>query len=248
MNDYKDSGDAADVAPPRPAKADVDMKKVQASMQGPAEQPDEAPSNNRETPENIAQADKDRAEMQASLQAAREQQERDLQELRKEAQPYDERMQMHEQQRLRDIVNGKVPVSHEGEPAAGVGDHWEDRGIIDVPVADLPQPEGVNGPQDFDHHITYPDAVAASRQLQEMKPQIDGGYKSDDFAALDRKNGLDYAGGRQRVYDLFYGGDPVSVTKDGNKYDIDSGRHRIYIAKEAGYDTIPARVREKVSG
>lgn len=199
MTDYKESGDAADAAPERPAQADLDMKKVQASMQG-----------------------------------IRDQQDHDLKE---DTAKFENRP--------------KPPWAQEpATPAAAEneGARWEDRGIIDVPVADLPQPEGVNGPQDFDHHITYPDAVAASRQMQAMKPQIDGGYKSDDFAALDKKNGLDYANGQQRVYDLFYGSDPVSVTKDGNKYDIDSGRHRIFIAKEAGYDTIPARVREKVSG
>ena len=199
MTDYREQSEAADIAAEQPKRADLDMKKIQASMQGIRDQQD------RELREDLAKF---------------------------ENRPKPPWMQ-----------DPAAPAAAEHE-----NPHWEDRGIIDVPVADLPQPEGVNGPQDFDHHITYPDAVAASRRLQEMKPQIDGGYKSDDFAALDRKNGLDYANGQQRINDLYYGSDPVTLDKDGDKYDIVGGRHRIFIAREAGYETIPARVREKVSG
>ena len=183
-------------------------------------------------PDATSQADADMAKVMAAMQGAREQQDKELREdlAASENRP-------------------KPPYYKDSAPAAGKleGDHWEDRGIIDVPVADLPEPEGVNGPQDFDHHIAYEDAVLATRQLQEMKPQIDGGYKSDDFADLDKSKGLEYAEGQQRVYDLYYGNDPVALDKDGNKYDIVSGRHRIFVAKENGYDTIPARVKEKVS-
>lgn len=246
-NDFRTSTDTAAPSEATGGQANLDTAKIRASMQGPVEQPDDVQPNNRETPENIDRADKVRAEMEAVLQAAREQQKSDRIEMRKEAQPYDERMLMHEQDRIRDTVNGKVPITNEGESVAKVDDHWEDRGIVDVPVADLPQPEGVNGPQDFDHHISYSDAVRANEQLQTMKPQIDSGYKSDDFADLDKKNGLDYANGQQRVYDLYYGSDPVTLDKDGNNYDIVSGRHRIFIAQESGNDYIPALVREKVA-
>jgi len=81
-----------------------------------------------------------------------------------------------------------------------------------------------------------------------MRPQIDAGYTSDDFADLDKAKGLNYEHGQQRVYDLYYGSDPIAVDKDGDKYDIVSGRHRIFAAKELGLDFIPARVKEKVPG
>ena len=35
---------------------------------------------------------------------------------------------------------------------------WKDHGIIDVPVEELPMPENVTNPNDFDHHITWQDA------------------------------------------------------------------------------------------
>jgi hypothetical protein len=288
-DDFKTSTDTSAPSEATGGRSNLDTAKIQASMQGSAEQPADVQPNNQETPENIDQADKDRAEMEAALQGAREQQERDRLEMHKDARLIDEQMLAYKQQRLRDIVNGKVPVASEGvtdpdvaqfqafrqeqreqqdrelqedlakfenrpkppyyQDSSGVdeGVHWEDRGVIDVPVADLPQPEDVNGPQDFDHNISYQDAVRANEQLLAMKPLIDSGYTKDDFADLDRKNGLDYDNGQQRIYELYYGDKRISLYKDGNHYDIESGRHRIYIAQERGNDFIPANVKEKVS-
>lgn len=122
---------------------------------------------------------------------------------------------------------------------------WKDHGIVDVPVSDLPMPEHVSGPADFDHHISYQDALAATRQLPEIQKQLSAGKTGDDFSAADQAAGRDYAHGQRRIYDLYYGSDPVVLDKIGDKYDIVSGRHRIFAAKELGSRTIPARLREK---
>jgi hypothetical protein len=124
-------------------------------------------------------------------------------------------------------------------------DVWEDKGVIDVPVADLPDPEGVESPQDFDHHITWEDAQSATKQLPEIQDLVKNGKTGDDFSTEDQAAGLDYAHGKRRVYDLYYGSNPVRLDKDGDHYDIVSGRHRIYAAKELGLSTVPARVKEK---
>ena len=126
------------------------------------------------------------------------------------------------------------------------GSDWVDRGIQDVPVTDLPAPEGVNSPEDFDHHISYDDAVASLQRLEEMKPLIEKGYTSEDFAKLDKAAGLSYEHGRQRIYDLYYGSDAICLNKDGDSYDIVHGRHRIFAAKRLGLKTVPARVIERV--
>jgi hypothetical protein len=124
-------------------------------------------------------------------------------------------------------------------------DVWEDKGIIDVPVTDLPDPEGVESPQDFDHHIAWEDAQSATKQLPGVQEAVKNGKSGDDFSAEDQAAGLDYAHGKRRVYDLYYGSDPVRLDKDGDHYDIVSGRHRIYAAKAGGLSTIPAWVKEK---
>ena len=124
-------------------------------------------------------------------------------------------------------------------------DVWEDKGIIDVPVNDLPDPEGVESPQDFDHHITWEDAQSATKQLPEIQDLVKNGKTADDFSTQDQAAGLDYAHGKRRVYDLYYGSDPIRLDKDGDHYVIISGRHRIYAAKELGLSAIPAMVKEK---
>jgi hypothetical protein len=122
---------------------------------------------------------------------------------------------------------------------------WVDRGIQDVPVVDLPWPEGINGTEDFNHHIAYDDAIRAAQQLEEMKPLIARGFTSEGFANRDAAAGLDYEHGQQRIYDLYYGNNAIRLNRDGDSYDIISGRHRIYVAKELGIDSVPARVKER---
>lgn len=122
---------------------------------------------------------------------------------------------------------------------------WKDLGIVDVPVASLPAPEGVNGPQDFNHHIKYDDAISAAKQLPEVEEQMKAGKTKDDLWREDQASVVTYGAGKERVYDLFYGSDPVMLEKVGDNYTILSGRHRIYAAKEVGLKTIPAHVKEK---
>jgi len=122
----------------------------------------------------------------------------------------------------------------QASPAEGTSE-WVDHGIIDVSVQDLPMPDGVNGPEDFDHHISWEDAEAATEKLPEIQKAVAEGKGADDFSGDDR-----------RIYDLYYGSDPVYLNKDGQNYDIVSGRHRIYAAKHLGLSTLPAHVKEKV--
>ncbi|MCL4266955.1 MAG: hypothetical protein KJ069_27495 [Anaerolineae bacterium] len=188
------------------------------------------------TPES-AQNNLDMIKIQAAMRGEKEQQAKVLQEDLKQFdnRPKPPRVEAAMQSEQKPIL----PVNE--------GVHWQDKGIVDVPTADLPWPEDVHGPQDFDHHISYPEAVQATYELQRMKPLIEQGYTRDDFAQADRIQGVDYANGRQQVYDLFYGSNAITLDKDGNNYDIVNGRHRIFVAKEQGLDSIPAHVREKIA-
>lgn len=126
-----------------------------------------------------------------------------------------------------------------------IGD-WKNLGIINVPVADLPDPDGVNSPDDFNHHISWEDAKSAALQLPQIQKEVALGKTGDDFYAEDQAAGLDWQHGRKRVYDLYYSDtDPIQVDKDGGRYTINSGRHRIYAAKALGLETVPMLVREK---
>ncbi len=107
-------------------------------------------------------------------------------------------------------------------------------------------PEGVSGPEDFNHHISWEDAKSAADRLPGIQEEIKAGKTADDFSAEDLAAGVDYAHGKRGVYDLYYGSDPVKLDKIGDQYDIVSGRHRVFAAKAAGLESIPARVTEKV--
>ncbi|MFL7838466.1 MAG: hypothetical protein ACK2UR_05655 [Candidatus Promineifilaceae bacterium] len=123
--------------------------------------------------------------------------------------------------------------------------HNKEVGVVDVPVADLPWPDGIHGPQDFTK-ISYAEALHATEQLQQMKPLIDQGYGSEDFKHLDQANGLNPENGLERVYKLYYGDDKITAFKDGDNYFIDHGRHRIFAAKQVGIDTLPVFLVEKI--
>ncbi len=140
-------------------------------------------------------------------------------------------------------VSPSIP-SPEQETAAP--SEWKDLGIVNVPIADLPDPEDVTGPDDFNHHITWEDAKSATLQLPQIQKEVAAGKTGDDFSAEDEAAGLDWQNGRRRVYDLYYSNtNPIRVDKVGDQYSINSGRHRIFAAKELGLTTIPARVMEK---
>lgn len=122
---------------------------------------------------------------------------------------------------------------------------WVDRGIIDVPVKDLPAPDDVDSPDDFSK-ISWDDAITASEQLPGIQADVNAGKTAEDFSKEDEINGQSWQTGKRRIYDLYYGNDPVVLDKDGDQYTIDSGRHRIFAAKKLDLETIPARVKEKI--
>lgn len=124
---------------------------------------------------------------------------------------------------------------------------WVDRGIQPVSVRDLPEPEGIHDEDDF-VKVSVDEMQAGLERLQEMQPAIESGEgaSSDYWAQFDRERGLDYAHGYRRIYDAFYGQDAIRLVKDGDRYDIVNGRHRIWLAKRMGITTLPARLTERL--
>ncbi len=123
---------------------------------------------------------------------------------------------------------------------------FTDRGIVDVPVADLPQPEGIAGRQDFEK-ISPEEMAAGFSKLEAMKPYIDSGVgrNSDYWRAVDQANGVSYPDGYQKIYEVFYGDGAVRVYKTGDEYSIDKGRHRIAVAKALGLSSMPVHLHER---
>lgn len=122
---------------------------------------------------------------------------------------------------------------------------WQERGVIDVPVRDLPNIDDIQGSQDF-KKISEAEMVDGLHKLSLMKSDIDQGpgRSSDYWRKFDEQEGLDHANGYQRVYDAFYGGDAIRLNKIGDQYEVINGRHRIWLAQQLGYNALPASVNE----
>jgi hypothetical protein len=139
------------------------------------------------------------------------------------------------------------------QPTSSAGDRppegWIDRGIQHVRLADLPHPDGINGPDDF-RKVNLETMQAGIRRLQEMQPIIesDDGQRSDYWAQVDQQHGLSYDQGYQRIYEAFYGDTAIKLERIGNQYTIINGRHRVWLAKQIGIETLPARVTERQAG
>lgn len=178
------------------------------------------------------QDDLDMAKIQVSMKGLREQQDKELQE------------------DLEKFRNRPKPpwfeAQQEEQSPVAKDTRWSEWKMTNVPVAELPGPENIHGPEDFNHHITYEDAVQVTQRLEEIKPLIEQGYTGDDFSALDQSQGIDYLQGQQRIYELYYGSKAIKVAKDENGYHIDNGHHRIFIAKQLGINWLPVRLKEKL--
>jgi hypothetical protein len=84
------------------------------------------------------------------------------------------------------------------------------------------------------------------RFAKTVLPAVRNRANAEDFDELDRQNGVDYEHGIRRIYDAFYGNDPIRLEKIGNTYKVVGGYHRLHVAKELGLTEIPASVVEKL--
>jgi len=127
-----------------------------------------------------------------------------------------------------------------------ISGQWTETRVHSFDISNLPLPEGIQGSSDF-KKVEFDEMQNGLKKLQEMKPVIEQGIgdSRDYWADIDKKNGLDYPNGYQRVYEAFYGTEPIRIVKDGDQYDITNGRHRIWAAKQLGIKTLPLVLVER---
>ncbi len=131
------------------------------------------------------------------------------------------------------------------EPSDDSG-QWVETRMNNFDISNLQLPEHIQGEKDF-QKVKLDEMQDGLKKLQEMKPVIEQGIgnRKDYWADIDKKKGLDYPNGYQRVYEAFYGLEPIRIIKDGDKYDITNGRHRIWAAKQLGIKTLPLVLVER---
>lgn len=142
------------------------------------------------------------------------------------------------------------PLSREGMRSmqGGSPERGEptDHGIQDIPLSAVDtRALNVYGPED-PRGDSYDQIADGCHKLNDtVRPGVQAGYGRDHFLSLDKAQGLDPAtNGYTKAYDSFYGDNPITVLKDGQRYEVDKGRHRLFVAKQEGLTSVPARVKE----
>lgn len=122
---------------------------------------------------------------------------------------------------------------------------WVDKGIqmVSVDRVDLSN-SPVLGESDF-RKVSHAEMVEGFQKLETtVRPAMGTGADGEYFSDLDKSQGLDYEHGYRRVYDAFYGSDPIRLDRTGDTYNVVNGYHRLAVAKELGITALPARVLE----
>ncbi len=100
----------------------------------------------------------------------------------------------------------------------------------------------VKGPEEF-KKVSYQDMVEGFHKLTSLvRPAVEAGTDRDGFRALDAKLELSVEDGYLRIYDAFYGREPIRVVWDGQRWAADNGHHRLYVAMKLGIRDVPAEI------
>lgn len=120
-------------------------------------------------------------------------------------------------------------------------------GFTWVPLSSIGAEEMANLPSDDD----YPKVPKAEMQRgfevlrRDVLPAIQMGVADRDyFTRLDQEAGREYECGALRVYEAFFGDEPITLDRklNGVEYGITSGGHRIKVAREQGWPAVPAKL------
>lgn len=92
---------------------------------------------------------------------------------------------------------------------------------------------------------SHAEVIAGLEKLSQVRRWISSGATDQWLYDVDqekRAQGMSEAQSHHNIYKVFYGEDAIALEKDGNRYRVLSGYHRLTVARELGWTTIPARV------
>jgi CHASE3 domain sensor protein len=138
--------------------------------------------------------------------------------------------------------SGSISAPSTTNTASMSGD-WIDTGIqsVELDKIDL-EDSSVNSSDDF-HKVSQQDMVEGLQKLQDVvAPAVANGADGDYFTQMDTNQGLSYADGYRKIYDAFFGNSCIRLDKIGNRFRVNNGYHRIFIAQQLGIRSLPARV------
>jgi len=117
--------------------------------------------------------------------------------------------------------------------------HIQAVALDQIDLSDSP----VHGEADF-HKVSHDEMVAGLTKLQQVQQWIARGATDQTLRDIDQERGLSGAQGYHNIYRVFYGDSAIALEKAGNGYKVINGYHRLAVARELGWTTIPARIVE----
>jgi len=95
------------------------------------------------------------------------------------------------------------------------------------------------------HKVPKSEMIAGFEKLARVRQWISQGATDQQLFDVDREGregGLPEAQSHYNIYKVFYGENPIKLEKVGDRYHVINGYHRLMVAQELGWTTIPARV------
>jgi hypothetical protein len=101
----------------------------------------------------------------------------------------------------------------------------------------------VQSEADF-HKVSHDEMVVGLTKLQQVQHWIAQGATDQTLRDIDAEQGLSGAQGYHNIYRVFYGDSAIALEKAADGYKVINGYHRLAVARELGWTTVPARVVE----
>ncbi|MBK6430614.1 ParB/RepB/Spo0J family partition protein [Candidatus Amarolinea dominans] len=95
------------------------------------------------------------------------------------------------------------------------------------------------------HKVSKAEMVAGFAKLTQVRRWISQGATDQwlyDAAQEAREGGTTEAQSHYNIYRVFYGDNAIVLERVGDRYRVLNGYHRLAVAQELGWTTIPAKV------
>lgn len=143
------------------------------------------------------------------------------------------------------IAQVTAPSASDSAIAKSGGPAWQERGICTVSLSAIDLSDCSTAALDF-RKVSYERMREGIQKLtSEVWPAVKRGAGREYFERLDRDAATGYEHGLVRVYDAFFGMEPIRLERQGEHYVVVNGRHRLAVARDLGVTSLPASVTEK---
>ena len=143
------------------------------------------------------------------------------------------------------VAQGTGPSGAESTTPKSGDPAWRERGVCEVSLGAIDLTDCSKDALDF-RKVSYERMRDGIQKLTaEVWPAVKRGAGREYFERLDREAAIGYEHGLVRVYDAFFGMEPIRLERQGEHYVVVNGRHRLAVARDLGVTSLPASVTEK---